>query len=273
MKKAPQPRDVRVGINGLELHYIDWGNHRCPPILLLHGFLSHANTWRNLAARICADYRVMALDQRGHGTSDWSADSAYSIDDHFLDLAAFIDYLSLTELVIIGHSMGGRNALFYTACCPESVKALILVDARPGNTDESMDALKRLLNGYRKGSSRHNDDDRAEKIREQTRRRKKPDIPAESKRLPSYDPDLIVGAERAGYRVESLWPYMASLKCPTLVVRGEKSAFISKAEAQTMIEMIPRAELAEIKGASHLPMFQNPSAFKSAVDSFLAELR
>ena len=244
---------MRVGVNGLKLHYIDWGNHHNPPILLLHGFLSHAHTWSRLAESIRMDYHVLALDQRGHGASEWADAGAYSIDDHFTDLAGFIDLLDLKDLILIGHSMGGRNALFYAACRPELIKGLILVDSRPANTDESILALKQFLETFRKGS----DPGSAYHA---------------SEALPQYDPSLITGAEQGGYRVEPLWPFMENLNCPTLIIRGEKSTFVSDCEAEMMNRLIPGSERVEIKGASHLPMFETPSEFESVIHSFLTGL-
>jgi len=271
---------MRIGINGLELHYVDWGNRRCPPILLLHGFLSHAHTWNSLAAPIRSDYRILALDQRGHGTSDWSDDGSYSIDDHFADLAGFVSRLDLEGLVLIGHSMGGRNALFYTACRPERIRGLILVDARPGNTEESMLALKNLLDTFRRESVTDADIDRSTRAFDHRASRERAAAPQSGTGMenrpvpaPRYDPRLIVGAERAGYQVEPLWPFLEGVDCPALIIRGEKSTFVSHSEAELMNRLMPRSDLVEIRGASHLPMFQNPSAFRAAVLSFLARLR
>ena len=199
------------------------------------------------------DYHVLALDQRGHGASKWADNGAYSIDDHFCDLADFIDLLDLRDLILIGHSMGGRNSLFYTACRPERVRGLIVVDARPANTDESILALKCLLDTFRKGS------DPGSAL-------------LASGASPQFDPSLIVGAEQGGYRVEPLWPFMENLNCPTLIIRGEKSTFVSHPEAEIMNRLIPGSELVEIKGASHLPMFETPDEFESVIHSFLTGL-
>jgi pimeloyl-ACP methyl ester carboxylesterase len=69
--------------------------------------------------------------------------------------------------------------------------------------------------------------------------------------------------------VEELWSFMESIPCPTLIVRGEYSTFVSQAEAENMSQMIPNAEIAVIARASHLPMIENQAAFKEALLSFL----
>ncbi|MBW2093060.1 MAG: alpha/beta hydrolase, partial [Deltaproteobacteria bacterium] len=139
------PKDKWLEVNGFKLHYLEWGNQGNPPILLLHGFLGHAHVWDEFAVKIIDDYHVLALDQRGHGQSQKAKDEAYSLDDHFTDLSAFSELLELDKLILVGHSMGGRNALFFTACLPERVKKLVLVDARPAMNRRSTKALKDIL--------------------------------------------------------------------------------------------------------------------------------
>ncbi|MCK4785027.1 MAG: alpha/beta hydrolase [Desulfobacteraceae bacterium] len=145
---AISPHDRYLNINGLRLHYLDWGNEKGQPMLLLHGFMAHAHVWDEFALHFHSRYHVIALDQRGHGESQWSRDMAYSLDDHFSDIALLIETLKLEELILIGHSMGGRHALLYTACVPHKVDRLILVDARPGNDLQVSHALRQLLASF-----------------------------------------------------------------------------------------------------------------------------
>jgi len=271
------PQEHRVELNGLSLHYLGWGEKTAPTILFLHGFLSQAYIWYSLASKFTPDYHVVALNQRGHGKSDWSTDGAYNIDDHFIDLAHFIERLDLKELILIGHSMGGRNALFYTACIPDRIAKLILVDARPGNSDESVTALKRMLDSI--GFGYGDLDDFLQKAQTLY-----PDLSLKAsfdlihsrgkdvfagRSMSTYDPWMIIASRLAEFMVEELWPFMESIPCPTLIVRGEYSTFVSQGEAENMRQMIPNAEIAVIPRASHLPMIENQVAFKEAVLSFL----
>ena len=61
----------RLDIDGLRLHYLDWGGDG-PPLVMLHGLTGHAHTWDHTAAALGDRYRVLALDQRGHGDSGWA---------------------------------------------------------------------------------------------------------------------------------------------------------------------------------------------------------
>jgi len=67
MAKTGKPKEKYLSVNGIRLHYLDWGNCRLQPILLLHGFMGHAHVWDEFAQTFRAQYHVIALDQRGHG--------------------------------------------------------------------------------------------------------------------------------------------------------------------------------------------------------------
>src|SRR5437667_212475 len=117
-----KPSDKDIDTDGLRLHYLDWGNVAAPPMLLLHGFSGHAHTWDTFARAMADQFHILALDQRGHGESDWATDGAYTVDDHAADIRAFHDRLRLGPVVLIGLSMGGRNAIRDTGMHPGNVE-------------------------------------------------------------------------------------------------------------------------------------------------------
>ena len=84
-----KPIDKYATVNGLLFHYVDWGSCPRPSMLLLHGFMGHARVWDVLATQFRNRYHVIALDQRGHGESEWSTKGAYTLDDHFSDITDF----------------------------------------------------------------------------------------------------------------------------------------------------------------------------------------
>ena len=95
------PRDKYIRVNQLRLHYLDWGGNGDKVILLLHGFMGHAHVWDDLASDLSARFHVLALDQRGHGDSEWSKEACYSIDSHFSDISIFIESLGLEKVIIL----------------------------------------------------------------------------------------------------------------------------------------------------------------------------
>lgn len=268
-----------LDINDLRLHYLDWGNDGSRPILLLHGFMGHAHVWDSFSLHFRNHYHVIALDQRGHGESQWSKEAAYSIDAHFSDLARLIEILNLDDLILIGHSMGGRNALFYAACIPEKVQRLILVDSRPGNSAQSRGALMQLLLYFPLQA------DSLDQVVESIQRLY-PSMSAETayniaeygykkseneRYVPKYDTRMSLQCERAAYAAENMWSLLKNVFCPTLVLRGEKSPFLSRADAKKMCSLLPKAVLREIPHSTHMPAQENPDAFKKLVSEFLGE--
>jgi pimeloyl-ACP methyl ester carboxylesterase len=275
--RTVEPYDEYVGANGLKLHYLEWGNKQGQPIVLLHGFLGHAHVWDRIAEAFSDRYRVLALDQRGHGESGWSQEAAYTIDDHFLDIDTFLTTLELSNVILIGHSMGGRNALFYTACKPSQVARLILVDARPDDTPQASQALKDLLLAFPLKASGLDEVEQALQglypylSKQCCKQIARYGYKQEHDRIfiPSYDTRMSVQCERMNYVTEGLWPYLPNIPCSSLIIRGKESPFLSKEVAQRMCELIPVAVMREIPQATHMPAQENPVAFQRIVSEFL----
>lgn len=275
--KALKPHDRYLYSNGLRLHYLDWGNDEQQPMLLLHGFLAHAHVWDDFALNFRAHYHIIALDQRGHGESQWSKDAAYTIDDHFSDIAHFIETLDLNDLILVGHSMGGRNALFYAACSTEKVERLILVDSRPDDNPQASKALRHLLVNFPLQASSLNEVAQAiQSLYPYLSREFCHHIAShgykqvqDGKFVPKYDTEMRLQSECAGYATEDLWLFMKNVTCPTLIVRGKQSPFLSRQDAQNMCKLISKAELREIPESTHMPAQENPMAFNKIISHFL----
>ncbi|WP_328532178.1 alpha/beta hydrolase [Nocardioides sp. NBC_00368] len=99
--------------DGTEIYYTDWGTGR--PVVLSHGWPLSSDAWA-AAAKLLSDagYRVISHDRRGHGRST-NTDRGHDMDTYARDLAELIEHLDLTELVVIGHSTGGGEAVRYAA--------------------------------------------------------------------------------------------------------------------------------------------------------------
>ena len=81
-----EPEDRFVDANGLRFHYLEWGDPSNPTVLMLHGVSQQAHSWDFISLPLSPDYHVIALDQRGHGDSDWAADGDYTLDAMVADL-------------------------------------------------------------------------------------------------------------------------------------------------------------------------------------------
>ena len=112
----------------LRLHYADWGNPTAPPLLLVHGGRDHCRSWDWVAEALRHDWRVIALDLRGHGDSAWSPDGDYSTMAFVYDLSQLIHQLDLAPVTIVSHSLGGNVCLRYTGLYPEKVRKIVAIE-------------------------------------------------------------------------------------------------------------------------------------------------
>src|SRR4051794_19609803 len=90
-------------LNGLTLHYREWGSADAPLLVILHGLNSHSWDWDFLASSLCLRYHVVALDLRGHGASDWADD--YSWPRFQEDIEALVESLGVVQFTLVGYSV------------------------------------------------------------------------------------------------------------------------------------------------------------------------
>src|SRR5579872_7153616 len=125
----PESHEVTVG--GMRLHYLDWGNRHLPPMVFLHGGALTAHTWDLCCLALRDEYHCVALDQRGHGDSDWAHDSDYSIGAALADTTGLVDHLGLDKFILVGMSLGAINSLAFAVAHPERLSHLVIIDAGP----------------------------------------------------------------------------------------------------------------------------------------------
>src|SRR5688500_2280700 len=100
-----EAQDRTITANGLRVHYREWGSAADPPVVLLHGYLCHARMFDSLARSLSQHFRVLAVDQRGHGETAWA--DVYGPDVLQEDLESLVDALGLERLSLLGFSFGG----------------------------------------------------------------------------------------------------------------------------------------------------------------------
>ncbi len=137
MDTEPRVRDETVILDGLRFHYRDWGDPNAPPLVLLHAYLQHARTWDTVARGLADRFRVLALDHRGFGESEWAAD--YHELRLVGDLAGFVDALGLGTFSLVGFSMSASTAISYAVLNPHRVQRLVLLEDF-ADSDEQGDA-------------------------------------------------------------------------------------------------------------------------------------
>jgi len=128
----PEPTSRFVEVDGVKLHYLDWGGRPGKhTFLLLHGGAAHVHWWDAVAPLLVPHGRVIALDFRGHGRSAWANPPHYGPQWYLHDVRGVIEYLG-TRVILVGHSMGGAVAQWFATTYPDQLEALIVVDAPHG---------------------------------------------------------------------------------------------------------------------------------------------
>jgi len=272
--------DTKVG--GLKLHYQEWGDPKSPPILMLHGFGVSGHMFDEFADRVKDRYRLIALDQRGHGDSEWSEPGDYTREAFVKDVEGFRKALKLDRFILVGHSMGGLNAVSYTAEHPEHVSALILVDVGPEAAKEGVDNIVRFTQGpdelefeeFVELAHRFNQRRTIENIRERMRHRLKQSESGKytwkfDKRFRQPDTPLKIGSDLTN---DQVWQLYRDITVPTLLVRGAESDVLTPETAERAIREMRRARLRVVPGAGHSVPGDNPDDFSAAVTEFLSDV-
>ena len=278
MATQAKPMDKTVMANGLKLHYLDWGGEGLPLMVLLHGLRGHAHSWDDVAEAFCSQYHVLALDQRGRGDSDAAPGGDYSTQAFVDDLAAFVETLGLPPFTLIGHSMGGRNSMAFTAQYPERVARLVIVDIGPTVDPRGAERIKREVQAVPEAFDSF--EDVVAYMSAQNRYASDAVLRRRLRYATTALPDGKVGwrYDRAvreqsrhgsGAPAVDLWPALPKIPCPTLIVRGADTDLLSPEVAQQMVEALPNGQLVEVPRAAHMVFEENPEGFMEAARPFL----
>lgn len=270
------PTEHLVNLRGISIHYLEWGEPTKRPLLLLHGGAAHAHWWDHIGPLLARNWRVLALDLRGHGDSSWvSAPLHYQVEDYVDDLTHFVLALKISSFVLLGHSLGGFVALSYAISHPLMLRALVVVDI-----------------GFRIGGNRYlrllrqmpapvydDENDLYERFRL---------LPVETRVAPevlrgiawhsvrsSPDGRLILKCDRATLSREprDVRTKFSHIQCPTLILRGVESRNLTVTTLAEMTHLCPRARGEEIAGAGHHIFLDNPQEFLARVQGFLGEIK
>ena len=121
------PKSDFVTVNGIRLHYLDWGGHG-PTLIFLTGMGATAYIFNKFAPRFTDKFRVLALTRRGHGDSD-TPETGYDADTLTEDICQFMDTLNIEKAILAGHSIAGVELTHFAATYPTRVEKLIYLDA------------------------------------------------------------------------------------------------------------------------------------------------
>jgi len=281
---AAEPHTVTIeGGDGLRIAADEWAGDG-PPVVLAHGGGQTRHSWGGTAAVLAAHgHRVISVDLRGHGDSEWDPDGDYQMSAYRDDALAVAAWVG-EPIVWVGASLGGMTGLHAINEEPERFAALVLVDITPKPASKGVGRIvefmsKDAIDGFASL------EDAADAIAEYQPHRPRPtDLSGLSKNLRlgddgrwrwHWDPAFLntrkgVSNEHArDRRHEELEEIAGRLTKPTLLIRGRLSDLVTQAEVEDFLKIVPHAEYVDVEGAAHMIAGDKNDVFTSAVVDFL----
>jgi esterase len=268
---AQTPVDRFATVNGLRIHYVDWGGVDRPPMILIHGLDRVARTFDHLAPHFASRYRVIAIDMRGHGDSDWDPAARYVVEDHVSDLEGLVAQLGLRNIVVWGNSTGGRVAQVFAGRHPELVSHVIAEDVGPERpqqiSDNYLRRVKEEAGGWAteeelltrlRAAPGASDAVLVPYVRHGTKRR------SDGRLIWKRDPNLV-----KGFVATDLWRFVRAITAPTIYILGGRSNIVPPATQAELRKTLPRVEIVTIPDVGHYPSDEKPAEFVAIVDRFL----
>jgi pimeloyl-ACP methyl ester carboxylesterase len=264
-----------------------------PPVLLLHGGGQTRHAWKKTAELIAGLGRVAyAVDQRGHGDSEWVADGAYQYDDFAADARTLADTLakrSGVRPVAVGASLGGMAALLADAGKPSGgrmFEALVLVDITPRIDVDGVARIQAFMRAHAHegfGSIAEAADAVAAYLPHRPRPRSHEGL-KKNLRLHTdgrwrwhWDPRFIESNRRIGPGSEdverALIAAAKAITVPALLVRGASSELVQEDHARDFLKLVPHARYVDVSGARHMVAGDRNDQFAKAIEDFLSRLK
>lgn len=275
--------------NGINLHYLDWRGSG-PTLICLHGLSSQAHTWDQLAEALIPQYRVIAIDLRGHGDSE-KPPTGYATADFAADLEGFAGRLGISRFILLGHSLGARIAALYAGLHADRLSHLILEDpafpirpgppgspnpvieqenARPATFATLEEAIAFIGSEADQMTARPH---RAAWTKQQLRKyatdalRQRADGAWEWKYSHRAVLEIVELIEKKGHG--DIMANARNITAPTLLVRGADSQVCPSENAQEIETAIPNCRVVVVSGVGHSIHSEKPAEFVAAVKEFL----
>ena len=240
------------------------------PLLIVHGLSYFSYDWLPAAEALGTEGEVLAMDMRGFGDSDWSAQKDYSVAAMAQDIVCVLDHLRWPRAILVGHSMGGRSTTYAAAKHPGRIAGLVLVDYSPENAPAGSKRVAQIVSNTpeRFASLDEALAHFAQRDRDRMQAYLRPD--GAIKRDPYFRDQfrrLLETGERPKLGVD-MWQLIGEVRCPILSLRGKRSDMYAVETAAKMGAANARLTVQEID-AGHNIAGDNPVAFVAAVRSFL----
>ena len=270
--------DELIEMRGMRFHYRDWPARKpgARDLVLLHGFTGHARSWDAFAEAMTDRYRVLALDQRGHGETAWAAPDKYGAEEMVDDLAAFVSAMGLKQFALLGLSMGGNVAIHYGGRRPPELAELVIVDIAPEIVPAG---ASRIQTGVRSGDVFASRDEAFAAARAanptppEAHHRHRVDHSLmrtdDGRWTYRYDRALRAPGTVRARNTEAGWQAAANIAVPTLLIRGEHSDILSPELAARMMDANANIRMTTVAGSGHSVPLDQPDGFLAVCREFL----
>lgn len=274
--------DGYLTIHGLRHHYLQWGDVANDPVVFLHGLMNNGRYWEHIAEEFKDKYSVYAPDLRGHGESE-HAPGGYLVWAFAMDLRGFVEEMDFEAFDLVAHSIGSRVGMSYARDHSHRLKHLVLADMGPQMAEEGARGIRKTTGGAQKAPGFATDSEALEyyagqypgQSEEFLRRQMGASLTLDEQSgnlVFRFDPSIHQATGRGAIaEIPYLWESLEHIKCPTLVIRAEKSKVLSREIAEQMVERLPNARFVEIADAGHQVPLHQPDEFSRVVREFLAE--
>jgi pimeloyl-ACP methyl ester carboxylesterase len=273
----PIPHDTgRVRSGDVSIHFRKLGKPGALPLLIVHGLSYCSWDWLEVARALCADREVVAMDMRGFGESEWSAQKDYSVPTMGEDIVRVLDHLGWRRAVLVGHSMGGRSTTYVAAKHPERAAGLALVDFTPENAPAGG---KRVTLAVANVPDTFASIDEAmayfgQKNAERFEHYLRPVHGGFAVKRDTHFRDQFRKVLETGERPRlgvDMWQLIGQVRCPILSVRGSRSDMYAPETRSKMSAANPLLGIVEVD-AGHNVAGENPAGFVAALRPFLSGL-
>lgn len=274
------PADHHIVVDGLRLHYLDWGRPHGLPLLFLHGGRLTAHTWDLVCLALHTNYHCLALDQRGHGDSEWSPIIDYTTDAYTRDISGLIEQLDLDRPVLIGQSLGALNALTYAAHAADQLAGIVAIDVAPEVQTGGTRRITSFIADPTPGSIEDfveravaSDPGRDPHLLRYTLRHNLRQLPDQTWTW-KYDPRRLTAEHYTSITrdLAQLRDHAPNITCPVFIVRGAESDVLSDTQAAGFAETLPDGRWAKVESAGHNVQSDNPRGLIEVFRGFFAEI-
>ncbi len=252
-----------------------------PPLIIIHGLYGSSDNWVGIGRKLAKNFEVFLIDQRNHGKSPHSSDYTYQLLRE--DLREFMDKQSIQKAIIIGHSMGGKTAMFFAADYPERVSHLIIADISP-RSYKSTNSIQLLahskiiramynLDFYGISKRQEIDDILAKSIPENRIRQFLLKNIKRSKNN-EYSWSLNIKAIRNELTnimdgLDKNQPEITGF--PVLFIKGGNSDYILDEDKKAIQQIFPYSDIETIPNAGHWLHAEQPELFLQKVEDFILQ--